>query len=250
MNTIYRPFFAAGAMAAAVAAASPAHATLQLAFDINGIPFACVDNAACDTNPLVGILDIANSAFAGVDVNGSIQVSTGTPANPGLDILSTSSLSITNTNGVAVTGSAAISDTDFSSPVSFWQTSGSGTFVKATGATTTFNWYVDPTNTQGANTSTDTPGVLVATFTHPAASPADSFSTDTIGPASLTSPFSLTEQFTLSLPPGAELLSRGQTIILSVPEPSTWAMALLGFGFLGFAAYRRRGTRAPAAFQG
>jgi uncharacterized protein (TIGR03118 family) len=30
---------------------------------------------------------------------------------------------------------------------------------------------------------------------------------------------------------------------LAVPEPSTWAMLLLGFGALGFAAYRR--TKAP-----
>ncbi|HEY1781227.1 MAG TPA: PEP-CTERM sorting domain-containing protein [Roseiarcus sp.] len=250
MNTVYRPFFAAGAMVAAVVAASPADAALQLAFDINGLPFACVDNGACDTNPALGILNIANSVFAGVDVNGSIQVSTGTPANPGLDILSSSSLSIINTNGVPVTGSAAISDTDFSWPVTSWQTSGSGTFVKAAGASTTFNWYIDPTNTQGANTSTDTPGMLVTTFTHPATSQADSFSTDAIGSVTLTSPFSMTEQFTLSLPPGAELLSRGQTIILGVPEPSTWAMGLLGFAFLGFTAYRRRNNRATPAFQG
>jgi hypothetical protein len=33
----------------------------------------------------------------------------------------------------------------------------------------------------------------------------------------------------------------------SVPEPSTWAMMLIGFAGLGFAAYRRGGpNRAPA----
>jgi PEP-CTERM motif len=242
MDAICRSLLAAGT-AAALIGITPAHATLQLAFDINGIPFACVDNAACDTNPIVGILDIANSVFAGVDVNGSIQVSTGTPANPGLDLLSTSSLSIVNTNGVSVTGNAAISDTDFSAPVYSWLTSGSGTFVRAAGATTTFNWYVDAGNAQGADTSIDTPGVLVDTFTHAALSAADSFSHDGAGPASLTGPFSITEQFSLNLPAGAELLSRGQTIILSVPEPSTWAMALIGFGFLGFAAFRRHRPR-------
>ena len=29
-----------------------------------------------------------------------------------------------------------------------------------------------------------------------------------------------------------------------VPEPSTWAMMMLGFAGLGFAAYRGRGRRA------
>jgi hypothetical protein len=34
-------------------------------------------------------------------------------------------------------------------------------------------------------------------------------------------------------------------VATSVPEPSTWAMMLLGFAGLGFAAYRR--SRAVAA---
>jgi hypothetical protein len=29
----------------------------------------------------------------------------------------------------------------------------------------------------------------------------------------------------------------------AVPEPSTWAMMLVGFGGLGYAAIRRRGSR-------
>jgi hypothetical protein len=32
--------------------------------------------------------------------------------------------------------------------------------------------------------------------------------------------------------------------IVAVPEPSTWAMMLLGFAGLGYAGYRRRGVRA------
>jgi hypothetical protein len=37
--------------------------------------------------------------------------------------------------------------------------------------------------------------------------------------------------------------------IQSVPEPSTWALMLIGFSALGFAAYRAR-MRARAAFTG
>jgi hypothetical protein len=57
---------------------------------------------------------------------------------------------------------------------------------------------------------------------------------------------SVTEQFSLSLPAGGSLLSRGQTIILGVPEPSTWAMMVLGFAGLGLLAHMRRRKTSPA----
>ena len=37
------------------------------------------------------------------------------------------------------------------------------------------------------------------------------------------------------------------TLAVNVPEPSTWAMMLLGFAGLGFAAYRRKSLIAAAA---
>ena len=36
-----------------------------------------------------------------------------------------------------------------------------------------------------------------------------------------------------------------ETILTSVPEPSTWAMALIGFAIVGFAAHSRRLARPP-----
>jgi hypothetical protein len=47
-----------------------------------------------------------------------------------------------------------------------------------------------------------------------------------------------------NLPPFALLDGVSLT---AVPEPSTWAMMLLGFGGLGYAAYRRRRTAAAIA---
>jgi hypothetical protein len=35
--------------------------------------------------------------------------------------------------------------------------------------------------------------------------------------------------------------------VAAVPEPSTWAMMILGFGGVGFVAYRRKAKRALAA---
>ena len=36
------------------------------------------------------------------------------------------------------------------------------------------------------------------------------------------------------------------TITIGVPEPSTWAMMILGFAGVGYMAYRRRGQRIVA----
>jgi hypothetical protein len=38
-----------------------------------------------------------------------------------------------------------------------------------------------------------------------------------------------------------------ETVAPAVPEPSTWAMMILGFAGVGYVAYRRRRTAAPAA---
>ena len=106
---------AAGLMAAASA---PAHAVLQIAADVSGTTFFCADNTGCDLNPAIGVIQLANDTLNGVAVNGSIQLSTGTPANPGQDLIDTSSLSIVNSSGATRVVTIAVGDTDFSAPVS------------------------------------------------------------------------------------------------------------------------------------
>jgi hypothetical protein len=55
-------------------------------------------------------------------------------------------------------------------------------------------------------------------------------------------PYSITEEYIITVAPGAEPGSTlNSTIIVSVPEPSTWAMMILGFLGVGFMAYRRKG---------
>jgi hypothetical protein len=81
---------------------------------------------------------------------------------------------------------------------------------------------------------------LVDTFSYIATRIVDSFSHNGTGSVSDSGPFSMTETATITLTAGAQLINRGQTEIKeAIPEPSTWAMGLIGFGFLGFAAYRR-----------
>lgn len=246
MNAIYRSLLAAGAVAGL---SVPAHATLQVIADVSGSVSSCVDNAACDLNPAVGIIQVANGTLNGVQINGSIQSSTGTPANPGPDILNTSSLSLINTSALTKSVTVVVSDTDFKGPVASFLTAGSGVWQNAIGATITLSWFDDPKNGQGANTATDTPGNLIDSFKDTSTLLVDSFSHDGFGAISDKGPFSMTEEAVFTLPAFGQLINRGQTEVkLAVPEPSTWAMALLGFTFLGFAAFRRR-RRARSIFQ-
>src|SRR5207344_151224 len=147
-----------------LAATKPAHATLQIAIQGGATSFFCADNSGtgCDLNPAIGTIQLANQTIGGIQVNGSIQTSVGTPANPGpLDILNTSSLSLINTTAVPVSFLVTIGDTDFAAPVTSFATSGSGVWQTANGSTITLNWFNDPANAQGADNPTDTPGNLI-----------------------------------------------------------------------------------------
>ena len=106
-------------------------------------------------------------------------------------------------------------------------------------------------NAQGADTTTDTPGTLLHTFTDIAGPLTDAFSTSLVGPANDPSLFSMTETAAGTLVAGGQLVSRGQTeikeLVTVVPEPGSLALlggALFGLGMLGRAkqgfAQRRR----------
>ncbi len=236
----------AAAIVPIIAFATPAIATLQLASDVSGVTLDCVDNAACDTNPAVGIIQLASFLINGVLVDGSISTSTGTPASPGIASLNISALTVINTTASAKTVNVVVSDTDFMGPVNSWATAGSGTWQAAIGSSITMNWWNDPANAQGANTITDTPGTLIDSFSNTANLIVDAFSHNGGGSMPENGPFSMTEQAIYTLTPFGQLINRGQTEIQSaIPEASTWVMMALGFAGLGFVGYR--GSRKSVA---
>jgi hypothetical protein len=102
------------------------------------------------------------------------------------------------------------------------------------------SWFDDPNNEQGADNVTDTPGNLIDSFTDMSTEIVDSFAHDGNGVISDSGPFSMTEEAVFTLTPFGQLINRGQTEVKSaVPEPSTWAMMLLGFAGLGYAGFRK-----------
>jgi hypothetical protein len=64
---------------------------------------------------------------------------------------------------------------------------------------------------------------------------------------SLSTVWSISEEFVLSPPAAAGAFKGGTILTTGIPEPSTWAMMLIGLGALGFAGYRKREALAALA---
>jgi hypothetical protein len=231
---------------------SSAEATLQIAIQVGATVVTCQDNAACDTNPAIGTLALADQNIGGVQLTGSAQQSQGTLLTPNaLDILNTSSLQVANTTGASVHIEAAVSDVNFVGPITSFNTSASGTWQNAVGSTITTDFFDDPANAQGAGTPSSTPGTKIDTFSNTALLVADSFAHSNAGAISDPTLFSMTEHFVSDLVAGGVLVNRGQTEIktpVAVAEPSS--LALLGGASVGFwFLMNRRNRRAKKNFQ-
>jgi hypothetical protein len=226
------------AFASVLTAALPAHAVLQISGTVGGIAVQCADQAACDTNPLVGQLAVGDQTLGGVQFIGSSQTQTvGGSSNS----LNTSSFQIINNSGTDVAIDLTVSGTSFAAPTSLYSASGAGTFQTADGSTITLSYYADAGNNQGADFPGDTPGTQLQTFSHTATGLTDSFSfsSGTL-PLVETSPFSMTLLAAGTLVSGGELVGRTQALVtdVAVSEPGT--LGLLGMALLGFVGLRRQ----------
>jgi hypothetical protein len=250
MNALWKFAFGIGI---AVCAVYPATAGLQFAADVDSVAvIRCADNQPAgglcpgDTNPAVGTLALPSGTFGGVQLNGSVQSSVGTPANPNpLNILNSSSLNVINTTGATVHIQAAAGDTSFAAPVNQAVASASGTVQQGIGSSFTYTFFNDAVNSQGADSATDAPGAPIDTFSFTAALLADAFS-HTSGALSISdlAPFSMTQTFDAMLVAGGQLVGNSQTEIKSneVSEPSTLMIVGGSLVALWIATRNRRRT--------
>jgi PEP-CTERM motif len=238
--TNIRALLLASTLLAAVGA-SPAHATLQIAASIGPDAFFCADGQACDTSGTSNLIITGNTVLDGILFSSSSASS----ASGAVNFLNASNLLITNTNDAPVNITITVSSTDYTAPSKAFTDANSGVWQGGALSTATFKWFIDPANAQGADNAGDTPGVLVDTALSTSTGPVLAFSRNNTVSDTLDDPFSMTEQITLHLGAGESLVNRGQTIIGSavVPEPSTWAMMLVGFIGLAWGAVTRKRLR-------
>lgn len=228
-------------LALAFLAAPQADATLQIAVQIGPDLFTCAEGQACDTSAVTGVL-----ATSATTIDGILFSSATASAESGpLDFLNASSLLLTNTLKTPITITIAVGATGFTAPVAEFATAASGVWQGPGGlSAATFQWFVDPANAQGAATATDTPGALIDSDLSTSLPITLAFAHNGFKSDALSAPYSMTEQLSLVLAPGESLVNRGQTIVgAAIPEPSTWAMLVVGFIGLAWGSFTRRRVR-------
>jgi hypothetical protein len=199
------------------ATAVPAAATLQIEVFDNG---SLIDNVTGITTGAASLT--ANDAnFANITINAQ-----GSPILPNADL---SSVTLDATAAVGFSGSHELTIDVLQSDIA-----GRGNTL----STFTVNGL---TNDPGPTTeSTFAGGGLLASHTFPAALLDGSF-----GPVSAAAGVFTTDETQFAIDFTAPRQSFGGSVQLTtgVPEPSTWAMLLIGFGFMAWGAMTRRKVR-------
>jgi hypothetical protein len=235
-----------GVAAAALIAAQPAQATLQIAFTDGTTVVTCADGQACDLAGPANNIIILNTTVGAFHIIGTVAASVSGSAE---DNLQFSTSLISNSGPSEGHLSVVVGDTNFVGPVNAVRESASLTFNDATGSgPSTLSFFADPANGQPAGIGLNTPGTTLFSDSGSPSSNPFSFAGSTLSPFSAEGPFSMTEAATLGLRGGASITGFNESMeTAAVPEPSTWAMLGLGFGLLAFIGVRKRKDRLSVA---
>jgi hypothetical protein len=208
---------AAALLAGAISA--PANATIVIS--INGTTET--------TDPLNSLATVGPGlSIGGFNVNGITALGLNSFGGSG-ELLDVSSLNVSKAGSGTV--KILITETDLTSPMTNSLLSQfSGT---QTNSTVTQSFWADKTN---AGLETILLGMTGPTTCVGPCGGSLSMST----PFAPSGPFSLTEEIDITALGGGAKLSADDSVS-AVPEPSTWAMMILGFVGVGFMAYRRKG---------
>jgi hypothetical protein len=232
--TMLKRFLVSTAALALMAGA--AEARLQLSIGVGASTFTCFDGElSCDVSGGANNLLTIDQTIGGAFVQLTLAQSTFGAHNS----LQLSSSNIENTLGIPIKVTLLASDTGFAAPVSFIQNSGSLTFNANVGAPdSTLSFFADAANGQGAN-PTNTPGSLLETVSGHAVTDPDSFSGSKVAAFAASAPFSMTEGAALALRADGSVTGFNQSMTTGVPEPSSWALLILGFGFVSLVGMRK-----------
>jgi hypothetical protein len=206
------------ALATPLALSSPAHALLTITLEdvVTHVSFACSDGSGCDIDGQVNNSLQINQSIGHSFVSMFAQSGSGSLSVNGL---------VTNGSQINDFMAMVVSDTGFSGPVSAISEAGSITFhnnARALGSE--FKFYADGQQLFAVGGPSDN---LSGTAT-------TAFSSD--------EPFSMTTSAFFSFIHGgtSALVDLRMETVAAVPEPSTWAMLLVGFAGVGLMAYRRK----------
>jgi hypothetical protein len=218
------------------ALATPAAARLQISISSGGSTFTCFDGQlSCDqsggANNLLIVDQTVNGAFVQLALT---QSQFGKP-----DELQMSSSNIENLTAAPITVTLTASDTGYNFPISAINNSASLTFNSNIGAPdSTLTFFADKLDGQGAP---GTPGTLLESVSGHAITDPDSFSGSRITAFAADAPFSMTESASLVLRADGSITGFNQSMESTspIPEPSTWAMGIVGFAGLAFLGFKR-----------
>jgi hypothetical protein len=228
-----------GATILAALGASPANATLQIAFTDGTTVVTCADGQSCDlAGPAKNII-ILNETVGAFHIIGTVAASVSGAAE---DNLQFSTSLISNSGSGEGKLSIVVGDTNFVGPVNAVRESASLTFNNALGSgPSTLGFFADSANAQPAGIGLATPGQTLFQDSGSPSSNPFSFAGTNVSPFLADGLFSMTEAATLGLRGGASITGFNESMESSaIPEPSTWAMLGLGFGALALMGFKRK----------
>jgi hypothetical protein len=218
----------------ALCLASPAFATLDVSFASGATVVTCADQTSCDLDGAAKNVLLINTVVGDFRIEGTFALSS-------TGDLTVSNLTIFDNGGAGTVSTLrmVVGDTDFAFPVTGIRESGSLTFNDGVGSAGTLSFFADHANGQPGGVGLTTPGTLLDSFSDMVDTTPDSFAGthDTIFSAN--GPFSMTEAAALSMIGGSNITGFNMAMEATVPEPSTWAMLLSGFGLMSFFGFRR-----------
>jgi hypothetical protein len=180
---------------------------------------------------------ILSSNLDGITVSVS-SVLKGTNPND----LTEANINIDNTTGTVQTLKIIAGANGYAGPTTGFTLTGT---IGATlgGSDLVGQFFADATNSLNGQSLSVT-GTLLDSFNSGALTGPQSFSFNGAGLDALLAPYGLAEELTLTLQPGASVFVQGVSMdaVNAVPEPSTWAMLIAGFGLIGALGWKRKRT--------